>query len=240
MRPFLTAVLASVIALGACAPPSSSPSTELPEMDARFDEAFNTGDVDGLVMLYGEDARLMPPNTEMAQGRDAIRAAFGEMMESGFQLELEPIESVEAADIGYQVGTYALQGPDGTTLDRGKYMETWQQIAGEWKLINDIWNSDMPATPEGQTVIFTHQVRDAQRWLAAWQGPDSRHEMFAQHGAPSVRVFQSQQNPRLTGLLVTVADMGELQAFLESPEAQTAKAEDGVVDATLRVFTEIQ
>ncbi len=83
-------------------------------------------------------------------------------------------------------------------------------------------------------------MADAARWLAAWQGAGSRHELFAQHGAPFVRTFQSAANPRLTGLLIDVADMAAFEAFMESPEATKSKAEDGVIDATLRVFTQMQ
>lgn len=148
-RIHLTA-LAFVIAVGACGPTASRPSAELPALDEQFQEALNTGDIDALVALYAEDARILPPNSELMQGHGPIRATFAEMIEGGLKLDLEPIESVVAGDIGYQVGTYTLQGPDGATVDRGKYMEVWRQVDGEWKMINDMWNSDMPAAQGGQ------------------------------------------------------------------------------------------
>jgi ketosteroid isomerase-like protein len=225
-----------VVALGACAPAGSQESPELAQVGEGWIEAFNAGDLDALAAMYTEDTRLLPPNGEMAQGRDVVRAAFGEMIDAGLKAELETIEAIAAADIGYKLGTFKVLGPDGSVMDRGKFIEVWKQVGGEWKIARDIWNSDVP-TP---SLMITHNVADADHWLAAWQGPDSRHGMFAQHGAPSVRVFQSLQDPNRTGLLISVTDMDALQALLESPQGAAAKAEDGVIDASLQVFSEIQ
>jgi ketosteroid isomerase-like protein len=225
-----------VVALGACAPAGSQESPELAQAGERWIDAFNAADVDALASMYTEDAWLLPPNGEMAQGRDAVRAIFGGMIDAGLNAELETVEAIAAGDLGYKLGTFKVLGPDGSVLDRGKFIEVWNQAGGEWKVSRDIWNSDMPAP----SLMITHNVADADHWLAAWRGPDSRHGMFAQHGAPSVRVFQSLQDPSLTGLLIGVTDMDALQAMLESPEAAAAKAEDGVIDASLQVFTEVQ
>lgn len=236
MRSLDLAPLLLVVAIGACAAPVGEESSELAALGERWMEAFNAGDVDALAAFYAEDARLLPPNAELGQGREVARAAFSDMIASGIKGQLETIEAVAAGDVGYRVGTYSLQGPDGAALDRGKYIEVWRRIDGAWQIENDIWNSDMPTPFSGTALMITHEVDDAGRWRAAWQGADSRHAMFAQHGAPNVRTFQSLTNPKLTGLLIDVADMDAFQAFLESPAAIRAKAEDGVRDATLRVF----
>jgi ketosteroid isomerase-like protein len=224
------------IALGACAPAGSQESPELAQAGERWIEAFNAGDLDALAAMYAEDTWLLPPNGEMAQGRDVVRAAFGAMIDAGQKAELETVEAIAAGDIGYKLGTFKALGPDGSVMDKGKFIEVWKQVGGEWKIMRDIWNSDMPAP----SLMITHNVADADHWLAAWKGPDSRHGMFAQHGAPSVRVFQSLQDPSLMGLLIGVTDMDSFQALLESPQGAAAKAEDGVIDASLQVFSEVQ
>ncbi len=89
-------------------------------------------------------------------------------------------------------------------------------------------------------MLATHEVNDPAHWRAAWQGPNSRHQMFAQHGAPNVRLYQSSSNPRLTGLLIEVSDMDAFQAMLNSPEGAAAKRADGVRDPTLRIFMEMK
>ena len=67
----------------------------------------------------------------------------------------------------------------------------------------------------------------------------SRHEDFRQHGAPRVRVFQSPDDPRFTGLIFEVEDLKAFQSFLESPEAVKAEAEDGVKAKTLKILKEV-
>lgn len=91
-----------------------------------------------------------------------------------------------------------------------------------------------------QTVIAVHEVEDIKRWLNAWKpGPGSRHEDFRQHGAPRVRVFQSPDDSRFTGLLIEVEDLKAFQSFLASPEASKAEAADGVKSKTLKILNEV-
>jgi uncharacterized protein (TIGR02246 family) len=238
----LTALsLLMIVALGACAPSGSQQSPELAAAAGRWEAALNAGDLDAVVALYSEDCRLLPPNAEMAEGHDAVAAAFGEMIAAGLKGDLDTIEAVVAGDIGYRVGTYSLLAPDGAVTDHGKYIETWKLVEGEWQISNDVWNSDTPAAPAGATTLtITHEVEDPDRWLAAWRGAGSRHEVFAQNGAPRVRTFQNPDDPNQTGVVIDVVDMAAFQAFMNSPEVATAKAEDGVKDATLRVFAEVK
>jgi uncharacterized protein (TIGR02246 family) len=241
MRRLSFATLLAVIVLVGCAPSGSQESPELAAVADGWEKALNAGDIDAVVALYTEDCRLLPPNAAIAQGRDAVAAAFGEMIAAGLTGELDTIEAVVAGDIGYRVGVFTLLAPDGTLVDRGKYIETWKKVGGEWQIANDTWNSDMPAAPAGATTLtFTHEVEDPDRWLAAWQGEGSRHELFAQNGAPRVRTFQNPDNPNVTGLVIDVVDMAAFQAFMASPETASAKVEDGVKDATLRVFAEVK
>ena len=85
-------------------------------------------------------------------------------------------------------------------------------------------------------MFFTHDVEDFDHWRAAWSGENSRHELFAAHGAAGVTVFQNTGKPNQIGLLVDVVDMGAMQAMLESEEGAAAKAEDGVIDESMQVY----
>ena len=125
-------------------------------------------------------------------------------------------------------------------------METWHRgDDGQWRYSNDIWNSDMPvvaiaaATKAPKThVMISHEVEDADRWMAAWRGKDSRHQLFKDNGAVQVRTFRTADNPNLTGLVVAVSDMEALNSMLESEEGQAAAAEDGVKMDTITILTE--
>ena len=238
-----TIAVLMIFAVAACAPAPQG-SHDSPQISAAakaWNEALNAGDIESIVALYTEDARILPPNAEIAKGHDAVRTIFGGMIDAGLGGTLETVEATAAGDIGYRVGTYVLEIADGTVVDKGKYIETWRLVGDSWKISNDVYNSDLPAmAPTRTTLAITHEVEDADRWLAAWQGEDSRHELFAEHGAPSVRVFQSPENPNLTGLLIEVEDMEALQALLASDAGKQAKAEDGVKDATMKVLAEVE
>jgi ketosteroid isomerase-like protein len=230
-----------VLVVVACAPAGSKPSPELAAAAEKWQAAMNAGDVDAIAALYWDDARLLPPNAGMQTGHAAVRASFEGMIAAGLRAELPTVEATMAGDIGYRIGSYTLTAPDGTVADRGKFIETWKNEGGTWKISNDIWNSDMPPPPPaGETLIFTHDVKDADHWLAAWTGDNSREEMFKQHGVSSARKFQCMDKPNTTAVMLQVTDMAALQAVMGSPEVAQAKSEDGVKDKTLRAFAEVQ
>lgn len=236
------AALALVLAIMvvACAPQAADQSVELGALTNNWENALNAGNIDALVGLYAEDCVLMPPNAELATGKAAARGAFGEMIDAGQTAGLDTVKVIAAGGVGYHAGTYWLKDASGATIDRGKYMEGWQKIDGEWKIVHDIWNSDLAPFAGTTTIAITHDVEDANHWLAAWQGEGSRHEMFAEHGVANVRVFQNAETPNQIGLLVDVTDMEAFQAFLNSEEGAKAKAEDGVIDKGMRVYAEVK
>jgi ketosteroid isomerase-like protein len=223
----------------ACAPPAADQSAELAALTDNWENALNASDIDSLAALYAEDCVLMPPNAELMTGRGAASELFGEMIGADLSGELDTITAVAAGGVGYHVGTYSLRDVDGNVVDRGKFIEGWQKIGGEWLIVHDIWNSDLAPGAAATTLVVTHDVEDADHWLEAWQGEDSRRGMFAEHGAPHVRVFQSPDEPNQTGLLIDVIDMAAFEAMLSSAEGAAAKAEDGVVDSSMRVYVEM-
>ena len=115
---------------------------------AQWMEAFNAHDADSLTALYAEDAVVAPPNAPAIFGRDAIRADNRETFDAGeVAVELEDFEIIIQGDLGYKAGRYRMRAGD-TLVDRGKYLEIWRKIDGEWMLHRDIWNSSLPVTEE--------------------------------------------------------------------------------------------
>ena len=241
MRKLITVLplLLVAIACSQSAPPAD-PSVIL-ERSAEWETALNAGDIDAVVALYESDARLLPPNEEMQTGADAVRASFGAMIDAGLTGKLNSVETMVAGDIGYNVGTYTLTAGD-TVVDTGKYMETWHRGEdGQWRYSNDIWNSDMPvagADSGNAHLMILHEVNDPAKWLAAWRGDDSRHQLFEANGAAHVHTFQDTKNPHLTGLIISVTDMDALNAMLSSEEGQAAADADGVRADTMKMLTE--
>jgi len=227
----------------------SVPSADPSEIQARseaWETALNAKDIDALVSTYAEDVRVMAPNQKSATGREAARAAFGAMIDAGLTGTLTSVDTAVSGDIAYNVGVYKLLAGD-AVVDTGKYMETWGRGSdGVWLMTNDIWNSDNPPAPQAAPMakrphthlLITHEVDDAERWLSAWRGEDSRHDLFEANGARHVHTFKSADNPNLTGLVVAVEDLDALNAMLGSEEGMAAAAEDGVRGETLTILTE--
>jgi ketosteroid isomerase-like protein len=109
-------------------------------------------DVDAYVKArYAEDARVLPPNHETITGREAIAALLrsaGPVQQ--YQATIRDIEGRN--DLAYADGTYERSatppGPGEPVSDRGKYVEIWKkQRDGGWKVVLEIFNSDLPAPP---------------------------------------------------------------------------------------------
>jgi ketosteroid isomerase-like protein len=239
----LITLLSMALAITACG--QNLPDTDTAALEARSDAweaALNSKDIDTLVSLYTDNARLLPPDGTMTSGPDGIRASFGGMVDAGISGETTRVETTVNGNIGYIVGTFNLV-VGGETIGTGKYIETWHRgDDGLWLISNDIFNND-PSTKSKMDmthIMITHSVNDADLWSAAWSGPDSRKKMFKENGAAHVHAFRSQVNPNLTGLVIAVKDMDALNAMLMTDEGTAAAAEDGVRADTMVVMTEVK
>ena len=241
-------VIALLLFTFGCADPNA-----ISERAGQWETALNAGDMDALVDLYTDDARLMAPNIETLEGHDGVRNGFGPMIEAGMTASLQTSHISISNRFGHRVGTYELRDGD-DVVDKGKFVETWiADSDGTWRISNDIYNSDMPVIPPHEPkrerkrkgmghphVMILHEVEDGEHWLNAWRGEDSRHALFKANGAKHVHTFQHPEDPNLTGLVVALEDMEALQAMLDSDEGQAAAAEDGVDMASMQVLMEVK
>ena len=119
------------------------------EANIKFGEAVRLGDAAALAGLYTEDAKLLPPNSEMIQGREGIETFWGGGLQMGIQdVILTTVEVLGMGDVVCEIGTYDLTiQPEGMDAikDIGKYVVIWKKTAdGSWKLHVDIWNTNSP------------------------------------------------------------------------------------------------
>lgn len=150
---FALAIL--VLVVSGCTQVEAERST-LRNADAEWSNVTGAKDVDGYVAAVAENGSILPPNTPILTGSEAIRQSAAEMMANpGFALGWKPttVEVSTAGDLGYIVGTYesTLQDVQGNLVtDRGKYVTVWKkQPDGKWKVVADIFNSDLPAPTAG-------------------------------------------------------------------------------------------
>ena len=112
----------------------------------RFMAAFERGDAAGLAALYTENGQVLPPNSQVVEGRDAVQGFWQAVMDMGIKdARLETVEAEGHGDTAVEVGRFELLGEGEQVLDKGKYVVIWQRDGREWKLHRDIFNSSQPA-----------------------------------------------------------------------------------------------
>ena len=84
------------------------------------------------------------------------------------------------------------------------------------------------------TIMGHHDVKDTEHWLAS----PKREQVFAPLGVSNIRTFVNPDDPKKVGVLMDVADMDALTAFMETQEAADAMAHDGVLPETLVLLVE--
>ena len=112
----------------------------------NFMDAFRRGDAAGIAELYTSEAKLLPPDSQMMSGREAIQSFWQGAMDMGIkEAELETVEVEAEGNLACEIGRFSLtvqpEGGEGTTLT-GKYVVVWKNQGGTWKLHADIWNTN--------------------------------------------------------------------------------------------------
>jgi ketosteroid isomerase-like protein len=112
-----------------------------------FMAAFSRGDAAACAACYTEQGQVLPPNSDIITGKQAIQTFWQGAMHMGIAAaKLDTVEVEGRGNTANEVGKYTLQGAEGQVLDTGKYIVIWQQEAGQWKIHRDIWNSSRPAS----------------------------------------------------------------------------------------------
>ena len=138
---------ASQPALRAQADPSSE--AELREISREWDKHFNSGDAARLAALYAEDAVSMPPNSPTLKGRKALEEDFKAFLSANIARHETTVDQiVREGDIAIEVARYRMtQKPragGAEQVETGRHVQTRRKIAGQWKIVVEIWNLDTP------------------------------------------------------------------------------------------------
>jgi ketosteroid isomerase-like protein len=146
------AALAVFVILVATHAAAQSPAPQLLELSKQYQAAVKARDAAKVGALYAEDAVLMPPDTPVVKGRNAIQQdqarSFKESPEA--ELTITPVSSETSGDLGYIQGEFVFK--DRNVHMKGKYVEVWKRVNGQWKILYDIYNSnERPVPPKPPT-----------------------------------------------------------------------------------------
>jgi uncharacterized protein (TIGR02246 family) len=145
-------ILAAAVAAACATTPRvdvASEESAIRALNRQMEQAVASKNVDAVARLYAADAVFMPPNAPPVRGQAAIREYWAEAIKlPNASLTLAPmdIDVATSGDLATDVGTYTFSftGEQGPVNDRGKYIVEFGKVGTEWKITNDIFNSDLP------------------------------------------------------------------------------------------------
>lgn len=138
-----------------CAVPATDTESAIEQtirdLDAQWSAAAGAKDLEKTISFYSQDALVLPTNAPAATTKDAIRNTWKDLLASpglAISWKTTKVEVAKSGEFAYTTGTYELTMNDASgnpINDRGKYVEVWKkQTGGTWKVVADIWNSDLP------------------------------------------------------------------------------------------------
>src|ERR1700686_1696788 len=112
--------------------------------NAQFSAAAAKGDGAALAALYSPDGQVMPAGSDPIRGAEAIQRFWQGALDSGVAaIGLKTVEVFGHGPTATEVGEYELRDKAGKVLDHGKYIVVWQYANGKWKLLRDMFSTNV-------------------------------------------------------------------------------------------------
>ncbi len=107
-----------------------------------FQDAFNAGDIDGLVSLFEPDAVLVPAPGQIVSGSDALREMFAGVLATGAQFERVRLFGFHrVGDIALATAEWKMESNDAdgglVTVRARPAIVFRQQADGSWRFLID-------------------------------------------------------------------------------------------------------
>ncbi|HEY3388834.1 MAG TPA: SgcJ/EcaC family oxidoreductase [Prolixibacteraceae bacterium] len=110
-------------------------------------------DTTTLANLYTNDAKIFPANSNVVDGKASIRKFWTSTFNMGIKKVLFETEKAQKfGNIAIEEGKYTLYVAGEQAVDQGKYIVTWKNEDGEWKIFRDIWNAGKSAPVQRASV----------------------------------------------------------------------------------------
>jgi ketosteroid isomerase-like protein len=121
--------------------------------DQGWLKVFAAKNLDESVAFLDEKGAMLPPNAPIADGKEAISkllTGFFALPNFKISWHVDRADVARSGELGYTSGAFEIAFNDATgktVSDRGKYVTVWKkQKDGSWKVLLDIFNSDLPPT----------------------------------------------------------------------------------------------
>jgi ketosteroid isomerase-like protein len=131
-----------------------NPAGALQAADQEWLTVFSAKDMEKSLAFCDPSGSVLAPNAPIAEGREAIAKLFsGFFALPNFKIawQVNKASVARSGELGYTSGAYqfSFSDPSGKTVsDTGKYVTVWKKQAnGSWKVLLDIFNTDLPVAP---------------------------------------------------------------------------------------------
>ena len=119
--------------------------SEIDAANAQFTALAAKGDGAGLASLYASDGQVLPAGGDPIKGPQAIQKFWQGALDSGIAgIGLTTIEVFGHGPTATEVGKYELRDKAGKVLDHGKYIVVWRHEGSKWKLLRDMFSTNVP------------------------------------------------------------------------------------------------
>jgi ketosteroid isomerase-like protein len=150
-----------------------------------FTRAHITRDTAFLNNIFTKDARVLAPNSEVVTGKKSISQLNSEWVNYGVH-QFEEISTAMYGGGNFIVdeGNYfMIYGPDSTS-ERGKYINVWKKVNGNWKIYSNIWNSSLPLPDP----VYERMLTFAKNYTDAWNSHvgSNMASFYAEYGSLTV------------------------------------------------------
>ena len=121
-------------------------------IEEQWDAAIIGKDADKIISFFAPDAVVMNQNAPSFIGLESIERSLESWFadttnhHNTFTSAIDTIEFSASGDLAYARGTNRIKmsTSNGIVEDIDKWITIYRKINGEWKVIVDIWNSDIP------------------------------------------------------------------------------------------------
>ena len=224
-------VLAGILIVAAgCAPKADAPKdvAAIKALAVAWGPAITAGNAAALTEQFADGAIRLPPNGPIQVGKEAILSSLRAFLDLYSVEEVDVAEDVRVVgDLAFARGTGASKStpklPGAAVIDdKGKWVSVYRrQSDGSWKIVIDIWNSDLPAIQTLSPGSSDEQalLQLEQDWTAAWLKQDA-----AAIDAILAEGYVENANGQTTPKKQYVADMKAGIYKVESSEASDMRA----------------
>jgi len=130
---------------GATAVQADSVKGAIEAANSQFSAAAAKGDGAALAALYAPDGQVMPAGSGPVGGAESIQKFWQGALDSGVAaIGLKTVEVFGHGPTATEVGEYDLRDKAGKVLNHGKYVVVWQHADGKWKLLRDMFSTNVP------------------------------------------------------------------------------------------------